>query len=112
MMTDKQRKGSLAWRKNSKKGYRIRVPVVKKNIPHVYYVKAKTTRKIIEGVLSTCTILKQVPMKKEKENYYRIEYSKLKVKRAIKRDVFREITGSEVTTMVNQIENSPKRLTK
>lgn len=105
-MTDKQRKGSLGWRQNSKKGYRTRVPVVKKGHPYTYYIKVKTTSIITENTLSCCTILRQVPMEKQRENFFKIKYSELKVKRTIKKDVCREVSGQSFSSLKESVENA------
>lgn len=109
-MSDKQRKGSLAWRQNSKTGLRTRVPVTKKGLPHGYYIKVQTTSKLFDNVLHCVTVLRQVPMEKVKSrgdsNLFKINYSALGVKRTIKKDIEREISAQDPTEITKIIESS------
>lgn len=106
MSTDKQRKGSLAWRQNSKKGYRTRVPVLKKGHSYTYYIKVETKSDIIDGVLQCCTVLQRVPLEKVEGIKYKLKYPELGVKRTIRKEIIREINGKPVEELIEEVENS------
>lgn len=106
MSTDKQRKGSLAWRQNSKTGARALVPVVSKKHVYNYYIKVETTSEIVDGVLQCCTVLKQIPLKKIEDNKYLLKYSELGVKRAKKKDTIRQINCENEELIQQTIEKA------
>lgn len=111
MSTDKQRKGSLAWRSNSKRGLRSMIPVVPKTSVYKYFIKVETRQLLKEGVLSCVSVLRQIPLKKlNPENSsdlkYILEYSALQVKKARKKDAIREINCKSLTELEESFKDT------
>lgn len=106
MTTDKQRKGSLAWRQNAKRGLRSMVAVVPKKHCYGYFIKVQTRSEIHDGFLQCCTILKEIPLEKVKPNLYKLKYSLLGVKRARKKDVLRQIDVESESESVKKLKQA------
>jgi ribosomal protein L3 len=104
-MVDVRRKGSLAWYHNSKRGLSTLVPSLGLS-EHAYYVKAGMSTIRTPEYITPVTYLRRIPLEKEKENYFKLKFSELDVKRTRKQDMYRVIKAENTEDLVNTIQSS------
>ena len=108
-VTDRRRKGSLAWYNNSKSGLRSLIPVHTKR-PHMYFVKVGMDTKEINGVYTPVTLLQKVPHRRISPTSWSIDFSKLEAKRTRRKQVIRQIKTNSIeeNDLQNEVLGSKK----
>ena len=105
-MSDKRRKGSLAWYNNCKRNLRNLLPVYTK-APTVYCAKVGMGSEVINGVLHPITYLQKIPMEpKTGTNQWLIKANLLNSKSVRRKAFIREISTTALDE--KELENDLK----